>query len=974
MSQGNENNNGNTQAGANPPAGGNNGAVPITFEELEGRKKLEEQLKTDSLRAVREHAAVTAGFHDYDAGSYASRQVLRDLCTQYDVFFEEDEQSRKFLDKIRQFTEIDASSHEGYVAEVNMLLEISRLTESMNSHLDELETEHQQYINKLYEEKDYFHLSRDGQAEIDKELTAREETINNRRRALASIEMYIESMKNGDLKDLESLDQETADRIDGINHKKGYSFETFRNDKGEDCYYINASGVDYGREDRPSKRNEISRRQQKLYATAREKSMKDVPIFPHEPRMTDIKQGYSGTCYLLGVLSNIAGAHPQKIRDMIKDNGDGTATVRLYGKDETKKPTKYYPVYVRVDKSIPVIGDVNEREYSRLGDDSLWVDLISKAYMMSGLHLSQDRYVNLPHDFGKSGEKPSVASIEGGDSVNFAENLLGPEGVSVKVDIVSEEALLRDYKDYHRIMRKRGSAGAVDVTSDESIAKHVLYSLYEDAGGKMKEQEFLALKDDTLMETVAQQCGGYKKNMKGMPQTKEGLLESLREFYGLIKTTAGEVRKENGGWPSYDVLKGKTQSLFSNELTKRQKELNQQAGVNGKIKKFSPSLHGAIVLYALSKKSLESTLVAKDAEPPALESCEEFFGRVKDALDKGLPIICGSETEKKDVKYTSNNHVYSIIGAIKTTDEPPRYYFRIKNSNMLDISRNGVVYRDEKSGETVRREHVKDGISDIRIDHFAHDFNYIHIVGEGKLDRQVVKSGDQKAQQYGRREGYELDRAVAANVKPGAITSEWLTDGMKVANDLHVAMRATNSRFSNDSPEYKRLTEGLKTFRKELAQMNGKKQEDINRICDTLLTLVNDYETHVRNKTSGPSRRQTSRLEVCSEIRKTAEAMKQGINPEHMYERAYARMLMDHWYETNGRDKAGVKAAAEKLFRNKAFRNLAGKISITAMMDPEEDQLEDHMDALERVLRGRGIEKGVDMGTMEPKRKFSVMK
>ena len=56
----------------------------------------------------------------------------------------------------------------------------------------------------------------------------------------------------------------------------------------------------------------------------------------------------------------------------------------------------FQPVYVRVDKKIPRIEDWGSTD--RLSSDCLWVNLIEKAYAMSGLHESHRDVVNLPAD------------------------------------------------------------------------------------------------------------------------------------------------------------------------------------------------------------------------------------------------------------------------------------------------------------------------------------------------------------------------------------------------------------------------------------------------------------------------------------------------------------------------------------------------------------------------------------------------
>lgn len=60
---------------------------------------------------------------------------------------------------------------------------------------------------------------------------------------------------------------------------------------------------------------------------------KDV-LFAHEPSMNDVRQRFLGDCYLQGALSSLVMNHPEKLKEGIKDNGDGTVTVRFFRKYE----------------------------------------------------------------------------------------------------------------------------------------------------------------------------------------------------------------------------------------------------------------------------------------------------------------------------------------------------------------------------------------------------------------------------------------------------------------------------------------------------------------------------------------------------------------------------------------------------------------------------------------------------------------
>ena len=106
---------------------------------------------------------------------------------------------------------------------------------------------------------------------------------------------------------------------------------------------------------------------------------KDVPLFAHEPCVGDIAQGNVGDCYVLAALASIVEKTPNVIKRMMRDNDDGTVTVRFY------RGTT--PVFITVEKTVP---RNTKSENENLGGDlfakgALWVQMIEKAYAASGM-------------------------------------------------------------------------------------------------------------------------------------------------------------------------------------------------------------------------------------------------------------------------------------------------------------------------------------------------------------------------------------------------------------------------------------------------------------------------------------------------------------------------------------------------------------------------------------------------------------
>lgn len=98
------------------------------------------------------------------------------------------------------------------------------------------------------------------------------------------------------------------------------------------------------------------------------------PLFgPNGLAYNDIDQGSVGSCYFLARLSALAKTHPQFIRDMVTDLGDGTYSVRFYHTDGT-------PRYVRVDGDLWVNGSDKPIYADLTPDGAVWVAIVEKAW------------------------------------------------------------------------------------------------------------------------------------------------------------------------------------------------------------------------------------------------------------------------------------------------------------------------------------------------------------------------------------------------------------------------------------------------------------------------------------------------------------------------------------------------------------------------------------------------------------------
>ncbi len=154
---------------------------------------------------------------------------------------------------------------------------------------------------------------------------------------------------------------------------------------------------------------------------------RDIELFPEEPMLSDVIQGNIGNCYLIAALGSVVESDPGFIKRHMKDNGDGTVTVRVYHGDTMSE--KYDPIEVTVDKSVAY----NEKGKPIGTQGALWVKLYEKAVAAAGIKQSSF----------------SAYSLDRLDSGNFKEAfaiITGEKGM----DLFSDEYGVRT--DYSRIM------------------------------------------------------------------------------------------------------------------------------------------------------------------------------------------------------------------------------------------------------------------------------------------------------------------------------------------------------------------------------------------------------------------------------------------------------------------------------------------------------------------------------------------
>ena len=171
--------------------------------------------------------------------------------------------------------------------------------------------------------------------------------------------------------------------------------------------------------------------------TMRYDDRQNTLLFPHEPCEEDIHQGGLGDCYLLSSFMGILRSDPTIVKDMMKDNGDGTVTVRFYDEDT--------PVFVTVRKSVPVQEvrnpDGTTEVFDRFSCGPLWVQMIEKAYAASQLAIQDKEQVEGPSVRRLFLQEPNYKQIISGDPMKFLTHIFPKKvpGLSADTELIRTE-------------------------------------------------------------------------------------------------------------------------------------------------------------------------------------------------------------------------------------------------------------------------------------------------------------------------------------------------------------------------------------------------------------------------------------------------------------------------------------------------------------------------------------------------------
>ncbi len=119
------------------------------------------------------------------------------------------------------------------------------------------------------------------------------------------------------------------------------------------------------------------------------KADKDLTLFVkgendvNEVELNDVSQGKIGDCYILAGIGSFAKQHPEKIKNIITDNGDGTFSVKIYKPD---LKGNYVETIQKVDGKLKGDGHALYGDTAKINgiqQKEAWTVLIEKAYIQA---------------------------------------------------------------------------------------------------------------------------------------------------------------------------------------------------------------------------------------------------------------------------------------------------------------------------------------------------------------------------------------------------------------------------------------------------------------------------------------------------------------------------------------------------------------------------------------------------------------
>ncbi len=376
-------------------------------------------------------------------------------------------------------------------------------------------------------------------------------------------------------------------------------------------------------------------------------SVIDRPLFEHEPCLKDIKQGAVGDCYLMASLAAIISADPKKIKKMMKDNLDGTVTVRFFNTDEEKKP-----IYVKVSKTIPVDIYESGKVVDAFAKGPLWIKMIEKAY--ASVRLKNGRQQGRNYKYYVTNKlrtqanrfKFSYDNISGGNAYDTIKHITGED-----TEIKQDGQVKLQFKTFESRMKKidgnltRPEVDALSFllfkSKHDNDAAAMRYLANNRAKNKAYEKElkkyhhFRDLLEQTLIIIHGQDILNSMSSVAFIKALNE-VLNSLSKFKDVTGSTPSDLALKEAGVPE--------------EAIKYFKKCWKDYSKNG-----TDFFNDISAMVALFNADYQEEVANRGSEYTAEE--EEIFNTIKDRLDAKKSVAFGI-----DELQSSNAKIKGIAG------------------------------------------------------------------------------------------------------------------------------------------------------------------------------------------------------------------------------------------------------------------------------------------------------------------------
>lgn len=329
------------------------------FAEIEREAQKEENLTRQFEQMVKSNTEYVR----YENNRKEDKQFLKEMVYFYKGFAEDDPDFAKILNTMSKLAAFDTTSESKYQynKEVgtyrDLIKAMEKYDEILNAREKALQEEAEKKLKKKAEDGTEVWMSEEEIAKnpelmkVDMNVNVGLNDVENKRRMNMAIMNYMIVQRDGKL--LEPSSPENGEEPVRVINSVGKNFSIADQEMGGVARFVQNLGIG--------------------------SSWKDTPLFPHEPNMNDVRQGMLGDCFYMAALQNVVRLNPDFIKEAMRDNQDGTVTVRLYSKI---KEGEYKPIHVVVEKKVIQYGGLVKGG----GENCLWVTCFERALAASGLY------------------------------------------------------------------------------------------------------------------------------------------------------------------------------------------------------------------------------------------------------------------------------------------------------------------------------------------------------------------------------------------------------------------------------------------------------------------------------------------------------------------------------------------------------------------------------------------------------------